>query len=300
MSASNERVFTAYAPAKINLGLRVVRRRADGYHDLETVFYPLGWVDTLEVRASSSLSLKLTCSDPSLASDASNLVMQAAQCLAASQDLPPGASMHLKKWLPIGAGIGGGSSDAATALHLLSRLWKLDVSPRALQQMALSIGSDVPFFLDASPAYATGRGEQLVRLTGYALPYTVVVVVPWLKVSTRWAFSQVEPSDDRHTDLRAAVLSNDMDRWRHEVSNDFEEPIFKAYPELAERKQDLLRVGACYASLTGTGSAVYGLFETDDEAKGAAELAVSAGCRRVYIESPPDPEEFDQDWSGDN
>ncbi|MDX1419144.1 MAG: 4-(cytidine 5'-diphospho)-2-C-methyl-D-erythritol kinase, partial [Rubricoccaceae bacterium] len=152
----------ADAPAKINLGLHVLRRRADGFHDVETVLVPIGWADGLTARPAPGL--RFTCSDPALPTDDGNLVVRAARALAGWAGVAPAAALHLAKRVPYGAGLGSGSSDAAHTLRLLARLWGLDVPADALHGLAAGLGSDVPFFLGDGPALATGRGEVLTPL----------------------------------------------------------------------------------------------------------------------------------------
>ena len=281
MSTMGKPIYSAQAPGKINLGLHVLRRRDDGYHDLETVFYPLQWSDTLSVREAPLLTL--SCTDPVLDCGESNLVMRAARALAAAAGKHRGAAMELVKRLPMGAGLGGGSSDAAVALRLLSRLWSQPVTDATLLRLALSLGSDVPFFLNPVPSYATGRGEMLTPLEGYAIPYTLVVVVPHVHISTKWAFGRITPVPTRSVNLRAVVQSNDLDYWCQVLVNDFEAPVFDAYPALRARKEELLNQGAAYASLTGTGAAVFGVFEDWGKAVQGAAAAREAGCT-VHLE----------------
>jgi len=273
--------YQGLAPAKINLGLRVLRRRGDGYHDLATVFYPLQWADTLHVCTASTLTL--TCTDPTLDCGDSNLVIRAARTLAAATGSACKAAMKLEKHLPIGAGLGGGSSDAATTLRLLSKLWEQPVADHVMAKLALTLGSDVPYFLDPVPAYATGRGEELTHLTGFTMPFAVVVVAPPVHISTAWAFSCVSPASDQFADLATVVRSCDLDYWRRALANDFEAPVFATYPQLRAQKEVLLDMGAGYASLTGTGAAVYGIFESADYARQAAE-AVEAEGHTVHFE----------------
>ena len=155
--------LTLSAPAKINLGLHVLRKRTDGYHDIETVLHRIAWADTLTLRPSDRL--EMTCSDPALPTDTDNLCLQAAHRLADRLGTSQGASIHLEKRVPYGAGLGGGSSDAATTLKGLQQLWEVDVPQEMLHEVAASVGSDVPFFLMETPAaYATGRGDRLTPL----------------------------------------------------------------------------------------------------------------------------------------
>lgn len=273
------------APAKLNLGLHVRRRRPDGYHDLETVFVRIPWSDTL--TAVPAERLVFTCSDPALPTDERNLCVRAARQLAAAFDVPCSAALHLEKRVPYGAGLGGGSSDAATTLRLLSDLWKLDATAPQLHALAAALGSDVPFFLGPAAAHATGRGERLEPLIDpatqepYQLPFATVVVVPPVQVSTAEAYRMVRPNDTARPDLRAVVCSNDLARWRAELVNDFERPVLEAYPAVQSALDALRDAGAGYAALSGSGSAVFGVFEDATRATAAAEAARLNGHRTV-------------------
>ena len=285
--ASLQVILKRQAPAKLNLGLHVLRKRPDGFHDLETVFLRIPWADVLTVRPSRHVGL--TCSDPSLTTDETNLVMKAALRLAEAVGVEQGAALHLDKRLPHGAGLGGGSSDAAASLRLLADFWTLDLPDETLHRLALALGSDVPFFLGPAAAYATGRGEILTPLrdpaTGaaYRMPYALVVVVPPVRVSTAAAYARVRPHATARPALRALVASNDLARWRAELVNDFEKPIFEEYPEIQTVKEALLEAGAGYAAMSGSGSAVFGVFE--GEAQAVAEAARRKG-HRVWQSSP--------------
>ena len=275
------------APAKLNLGLHVLRRRADGFHDLDTVFLPIGWSDSVSAAAADGLSL--TCSDPALPTDSGNLVLRAAAALQRRTGRPHGAALHLDKRVPYGAGLGSGSSDAATTLRLLDALWELGTPGGALAKLALELGSDVPFFLVGAPARAQGRGERLAPIRGadgapWRCPFWLVVAVPPAQVPTARAFGLVTPSDADRPDLVAALLSEDLGRWRAELTNDFQAPIEAAFPGIAEARAALLAAGAGYASLSGSGSAVFGAFEDEGPARAAAE-ALGATCR-TWLEPP--------------
>ena len=264
------------APAKINLGLHVLRKREDGYHEVETVLHRIDWADTVTVESADSLSM--TCSDPSLPTDTDNLCLQAAHALREAFDVSAGAALHLEKRVPYGAGLGGGSSDAATTLHLLAQLWELDASREELQAVASGIGADVPFFLGDTPAaLATGRGDELSPLqtngTPYRVPYPILIVVPSDEISTPEAYAQVTPDEDWRPPLRALVQSNDLAAWRRGLVNDFERPIRRTHPAVASARAWLAdEAEADYVSLSGSGSAVYGVFETIEAAQAAHRM----------------------------
>jgi 4-diphosphocytidyl-2-C-methyl-D-erythritol kinase len=274
-------VLQRIAPAKINLGLRVLRKRSDGFHDLETVFIRVPWADI--VRAEEAATLRFSCSDPTLPSDETNLVVRAARLLAHTLGIEPRASIHLDKHLPTGAGLGGGSSDAAATLIMLNKLWGANAS--SLKDLGARLGSDVPFFLRSETAYGTGRGDLLEAVPDprtrepYRPPFPLVIAVPPVSVSTSLAYSLIEPKSDRRPDLRAIVLSNDLERWRRNLSNDFEGPVFERFPAIGAVKDALIDSGAAYASMSGSGSAIFAFFEDDSTATAAAEAMRWAGHR---------------------
>jgi 4-diphosphocytidyl-2-C-methyl-D-erythritol kinase len=257
--------LSARAPAKLNLGLHVLRRRPDGYHDVETVLHRIDWADRIAAAPADTLSM--TCSDPTLPTDDSNLCLEAAHRLSTAFEVTAGARLHLDKRVPYGAGLGSGSSDAAATLRLLVRLWNLDPAPEDLHDIAAAIGADVPFFLmDAPAAYATGRGDVLTPLQGpessYRMRGAVLVVVPDLEIATPWAYEQVTPDDQDRPDLPTLVQSDDWKQWRRNLANDFEPPIAEAYPAIRDLRRQLREGGARYVSLSGSGSSVFGVFET--------------------------------------
>lgn len=269
------------APAKVNLGLHVLRKRADGYHDIETVFLAVPWYDQL--RASPAEAFTFTCSDPELPVDARNLCVKAAHLLGRyaaggqSTELSlPGVALHLEKYIPYGAGLGGGSSDAAHTLRLLNAGWALGLEKPALHGIAAALGSDVPFFLEDQPMYAEGRGEILSPLraasTGepYVFPFEIVIAVPEVHVATAAAYRGIVPDALSRPDLKALVLSNDLAAWREHLVNDFERTVFRAHPVLGAIKQQFLAAGAGYAAMSGSGSAVFGVFEQPGPARAAA------------------------------
>jgi 4-diphosphocytidyl-2-C-methyl-D-erythritol kinase len=202
-----------------------------------------------------------------------------------------GAELHLEKQVPYGAGLGSGSSDAAATLRLLACLWDLNPPPEALHEIGKAIGADVPFFLqDAPAAYATGRGDVLSPLSDdgndYRLPFPLLIAAPQVQIPTLWAYAQVSPRGTNRGDLRHIVSSNDLARWRSELKNDFEAPIAEAAPAVAEIRTALHNTDAAYVSLSGSGGAVYGIFETRDAAR-AARDAVQTPNVRVHLMHAP-------------
>ena len=265
------------APAKINLGLHVLRRRADGFHAIETVLLAIGWHDTVTVEPAPSF--RFSCSDATLPTDERNLCVRAAHALASEVGIEAHGALHLDKQVPHGAGLGGGSSDAAHTLRLLAAFWCLDLPASVMHRLAADLGSDVPFFLHDEAILATGRGEVLEPLTDkpYALPGALVVVMPRVQISTVEAYGLVRPDDRDRPDLRAVVRSNDLDRWRRDLVNDFEAPILERHAEIRAVRDRLLDAGAGYAALSGSGAAVFGVFERRAEAAQAALEAESLG-----------------------
>ncbi|MEX0747066.1 MAG: 4-(cytidine 5'-diphospho)-2-C-methyl-D-erythritol kinase, partial [Rhodothermales bacterium] len=259
----------------------VLRKRSDGFHDVETVFIRVPWADIL--RAETATTLRYSCSDPALPSGETNLVVRAARLLGDALGIEPRASIHLDKHLPTGAGLGGGSSDAATTLVLLNKLWRADATD--LVSIGARLGSDVPFFLGPEAAYGTRRGEMLEMLMDpetrepYRPPFPLVIAVPAVSVSTALAYSLVTPKPERRPDLREIVLSNDLERWRRELANDFEGPVFEQFPAIAAVRNALSDSGADYVSMSGSGSAVYAFFEDDTTATAAAEAMRWSGHR---------------------
>lgn len=272
------------APAKINLGLQVLYKREDGFHALDSLFFPIGWEDTL--TAYPSERLEMTCSDPTLPVDGSNLVLKAAEAVRKKTGVRDGVRFHLEKHIPHGGGLGGGSSDAATALRLAMALWQVELPPHDLLEVAAGLGSDVPFFVEALPARATGRGEILEPLTDahgapLRLPYTVVVAVPRVMVPTAHAYRLITPDAHQRPDLVAAVRSLDVERYRRELTNDFEAPVCAAYPALARTRTLLEETGAEFVSMSGSGAAFFALYESPSRAEAAAQ-ALAAHEHRVW------------------
>jgi len=246
----------AFANAKINIGLQVLGRRDDGYHDLETVFYPLKLYDVLEVVEAGEL--RLIPSGLTIPGDSSeNLCLKAYRLLAAECGLPP-VHIYLHKSIPIGAGLGGGSADAAFLLRLLNDQFALGYGEADLTVLARQLGADCAFFIRNRPAYATGIGD---RLTGIDLDlsfYHLVLIKPRIHVSTAEAYAMVKPQSLSRSLLSA--IAAPVETWRQTIFNDFESGIFLKYPEIKAVKTLLYEHGALYAAMSGSGSAVYGLF----------------------------------------
>jgi 4-diphosphocytidyl-2-C-methyl-D-erythritol kinase len=258
--------LVSFPNCKINLGLRILRKREDGFHDLETAFYPVAIQDALEIVRNPSpgaegVDLRVT----GLAVDGppeNNICVKAWHLLKKDfSELPP-VIMHLHKLIPSGAGLGGGSADGAFTLLALDKKFRLGLSPEALLSYALSLGSDCPFFILNKPCLAASRGEEMEPIPLDLSPYQLLIVNPRIPVSTAWAFSQIRPSADGPS-VRQALLQP-ISHWKDSLVNDFEPAVFAAYPQIAQIKQTLYAHGALYASMSGTGSTVYGIFEKEN------------------------------------
>lgn len=250
--------MTVRTCAKVNLGLHILRRRPDGYHDLETVFLPYtGMGDELTVEPSEELSIHIDgCTwDPQ-----KDLTVQAWRLLKADfADLPP-VSIKLVKHVPVGAGLGGGSADGVFALRSISELFSLGLSDEGLRSYAARLGSDCAFFVDCHPTYATGRGEILEPLDMDLSAYEIRVEVPeGVSVSTREAYCGVTP-DARRKPLKD-LIQEPVPEWRSVICNDFEATVFPLHPEIAALKESFYADGAIYAAMSGSGSAVWGLYK---------------------------------------
>jgi 4-diphosphocytidyl-2-C-methyl-D-erythritol kinase len=242
---------------KINLGLSILAKRADGFHELETVFYPIAISDALEILPSDKLTLTQT-GIPVPGDPAQNLCLKAYHLL--KQDFPqlPAVQIHLHKNIPMGAGLGGGSSDGTSALLILNQQFSLGLNDGQLMHYASKLGSDCPFFVYNKACHATGRGEVLTPIALDLSNYQFLLVHPGKHISTAWAFQQLNP----HTKSESiqSIIQKPMTEWKDLLINDFEAPVFKAEPTLSNIKAQLYQLGAIYASMSGSGSSLFGIF----------------------------------------
>lgn len=249
---------SARVNAKINIGLQIVRKRPDGYHDLQTVFYPTDFfTDILRIAPSSEEVLFRVESREDLGNPDNNLCVKAFRLLQHDFGIS-GVEISLHKGIPTGAGLGGGSADAAFTLKMLTDAFQLPVTEAKMQEYALQLGSDVPFFLHNRPMYATGRGEVLTPVDVDLSSYRLKIVKPDVHVSTKEAYADILPKIPNV--FLPNVLQQNIETWEGLVTNDFETSVFLKYPELREIKASLYREGALYASMSGSGSAVFGVF----------------------------------------
>ncbi|MCX6235131.1 MAG: 4-(cytidine 5'-diphospho)-2-C-methyl-D-erythritol kinase [Bacteroidetes bacterium] len=250
--------MVVFPHCKINLGLWVTGKRSDGFHDIETVFYPVKLCDILEIIKSDTDDVTFTSSGIEIPGDvAGNLCIQAYRLLTKDFSLPP-VRIHLHKVIPIGSGLGGGSSDGAYTLRVLNELLKLNLSLEQLQVYARQLGSDCAFFLQDAPAYARERGDHLERVNVNLSAYTITIVKPPVHSSTAQAYAMIQPVK-RKTDLKQ-IIARPVLEWKNTLVNDFEESMALKFPEIRTIRDKLYDAGADYASLSGSGSAVYGIF----------------------------------------
>lgn len=244
--------------AKINLGLNVVSKRPDGYHDIETIFYPIPVKDALEIVASDQPGFTGS-GIPVDAPPEKNLVVKALNALKARYEIPP-LEIHLLKAIPFGAGLGGGSADAAFMLKLVNDFCGLGLQPDELEAIASTIGADCPFFIRDTPVFATGTGNQFEPVDLSLKGYHLCLVKPDVAVSTPEAYSMVTPAAPE-TSLKE-IIRLPVSEWKDRMVNDFERSVFPKHPAIERIKAALYEGGASYAAMSGSGSSVFGLFES--------------------------------------
>ncbi|MCK5729732.1 MAG: 4-(cytidine 5'-diphospho)-2-C-methyl-D-erythritol kinase [Draconibacterium sp.] len=246
----------SFPNAKINIGLNVVSKRADGYHNLETIFYPVKLTDALELANSDEMQF----SSSGIEIDGNpehNMVYKAYQLLQYDFKLPP-VKLHLHKTIPFGAGLGGGSADAAFTLKMLNEYFNLKISSVKLQKYASQIGADCPFFIENRPVFATGIGNQFQPVNLDLSEYEILIVKPDISVGTPEAYKNIIPT--KPTFNLKEIENLPIEEWRNFIKNDFEKSIFNKYPEIKNLKETLYKMGALYASMSGSGSALFGIF----------------------------------------
>ncbi len=244
--------------AKINIGLNVTAKRLDGFHNLESVFYPLGLRDVIEVVESSDFRFQaygLSIPGPETA----NLCLRAYALLKADFPSLPPVHMYLYKQIPMGSGLGGGSADGAFMIRLLDRCFHLRLSQERQLAYALALGSDCPFFILNKPAFVSLRGESIEPVSLDLSGYSIRVVHADIHVDTSWAFSVITPGPPNKS--ARLIIQQPVDQWKLDLVNDFEGPVFARYPNLKRIKEKLYEAGALYAAMTGSGSSIFGIFE---------------------------------------
>ncbi|MCE2733732.1 MAG: 4-(cytidine 5'-diphospho)-2-C-methyl-D-erythritol kinase [Cyclobacteriaceae bacterium] len=255
-------IMVVFPHCKINLGLHVLYKRADGYHELDTCFYPITFHDLLEVLPAKNFSVTLTgLSIPGNKTD--NICVMAYRLLQQEYQLP-NISIHLHKEVPIGAGLGGGSSDGVFTLKALNTIFNLGITPEKMLHYASQLGSDCAFFCQDNPMIGRGRGELLSPVSVSLKHFYLILLKPPIHISTKTAFAGLKPKE-RKVSIEKIVTQVPVDKWKDHLSNDFEESIFKLYPEIEACKTKLYDHGAVYASMTGSGAGVYGLFNNETD-----------------------------------
>lgn len=252
----------AFAPCKINIGLHVTAKRPDGFHELSSIFYPIPLHDIIEITV-NEIDANLKCiftatGVPSNANNEDNLCVKAYKLLDNDFDLPP-VLIHLHKQIPVGAGLGGGSSDASEVLKMLNEKFNLKLTTTELENYAARLGSDCPFFIKNTPQLASGRGEILNNVSLDLKGHYILLIKPDIFISTKEAYNLIKPLPPAF-DLSKLSIS-DLANWKNYVFNDFEVPLFKKYSLLKEIKENLYKSGAVYASMSGSGSALFGIFK---------------------------------------
>lgn len=265
--------------AKINLGLDVVEKRPDGYHNLETVFYPIPLHDILEITRSEEFSFTMHNAKFD-GSDNDNLVVKAYNLLAEEYDMPK-VKISLYKNIPTGAGMGGGSADAAFALKMLNEIAKLGLSDEKLEEHAARLGADCAFFIKNKPAYATGIGNILTPVDCDLTGYHMVVVKPDIHISTKEAYSLVNPEYPENA--LSDIIKKPVEEWKGVMKNDFENSVFAKYPSIREIKEKLYESGAVYASMSGSGSAFFGIFKGECNTEYISNLFPDSFCQQWKI-----------------
>ena len=252
--------------AKINLGLNIVEKRPDGYHNLETIFYPINLQDALEVtrRENNDKEYTLHISGSPLEGEPEDsLVVKAYKLL--KKDYPGllPVDIHMYKHIPAGAGLGGGSSDAACMIKLLNDKFSLGLSTERMEEYAVKLGADCAFFIRNKPVFATGIGNLFEPVELSLKGYHIILIKPDIFVSTRDAFAEIKPV--RPAVSLKEIVKQPMETWKHSMKNDFEDSVFKKFPEIAAIKDELYDLGAVYAAMSGSGSSVYGIFKAPIE-----------------------------------
>jgi len=257
--------MTVRPNCKINLGLNVVRKRGDGYHDIETVFYPAGLCDSLDISVSADGVFRFLPTGLKIPGDgAANLCVQAYDLLKEHFSMPA-VEMRLQKNIPMGSGLGGGSSDGAFTLKALNEMFGLGLSKAQLKAFASRLGSDCTFFIDNSPCWARGRGEMLEPLSLNLAGLYLLIVIPQVHVSTADAYAMIQPAHPAVSLKEIAALP--VEQWKGKMVNDFEGPVCKKHPLIGQLRDLLYERGAVYASMSGSGSSVYGIFRSIPEAE---------------------------------
>ncbi|MCD4688361.1 MAG: 4-(cytidine 5'-diphospho)-2-C-methyl-D-erythritol kinase [Desulfuromonadaceae bacterium] len=277
-------IKTYLAPAKINLCLHVLGKRADGYHDLAMLMQRVSLYDRISLRLSTESGVRVHCAGVSLDLDQENIAARAARGLLESAGLHIGVDIQIDKQIPVAAGLGGGSSDAATVLMALNQMLDLKLSSQALQAQGVKLGADVPFFIFGHAAWATGIGNVLQRVEDLP-PTWYVLVNPGVAVSTAWVYGNLRLTS-RRDDLKIPRFSRVLDSVTEVLCNDLEEVTVIHHPQIDQVKRRLTALGAAGVLMSGSGSTVFGVFAKETEAIAAAERLQQESAWRVFVACP--------------
>lgn len=249
--------MVVFPNAKINIGLNIISKREDGYHNIESCFYPIELSDILEILPADKLSFQSTgISIPG--DEESNLCLKAYQLIKSDYDIPP-VQIHLHKIIPIGAGLGGGSSDATYTLKVLNSIFKLNIDDSQLEKYASKLGSDCPFFVNNKPVLASGTGIEFETINLDLSNYRIELKYPDIHIGTKEAYAGVNPIQPKKTIKE--LINLPISEWKDSIKNDFEDSIFPNHSKIESLKKSFYDDGAVYSSMTGSGSAVYGIFK---------------------------------------
>ncbi len=252
-----------FSNAKINIGLNIINKRKDGYHNLESIFYPIPFYDVIEFKPSNLLNIDFQGKCENI-SDENNLIKDTVELFSKEVKKINGLEIKVFKNIPPGSGLGGGSSNAARLLTGLNHFYKTKLSNKQLSDLSAMLGSDCPFFINNFPAFVTGRGEKISKLNISLKGYRLVICIPRIHISTHYAFSLWKRTNNKPVDLLEAIQKA-PEKWKIYVKNNFEELLFSDFQILEKIKQNLYSSGAVYSSLSGSGSAVYGIFHKNEK-----------------------------------
>jgi 4-diphosphocytidyl-2-C-methyl-D-erythritol kinase len=260
--------LTMNTPAKINIGLNILSKREDGYHNLETIFYPINLWDELTIREDDKFALITNNSQLNI--ECNNTITKARELIGELTGIEIKAKVTLNKRIPIGAGMGGGSSDGAAALILYNKFYDLKLTNEILYSLALKIGADAPFFIEPKPKFGSSRGE-IFESIGLIIDKPILIVNPGIHISTSWAFSKIRPKMPKiHLNQIEFGENNGLSNLKNNIVNDFESVVFESHPKIKEIKDRMYDLGAEFSLLTGSGSTVFGIFPDISSAQNAS------------------------------
>ncbi len=253
-----------YSHCKINIGLRVTSKRNDGFHDIESLFYPVdGICDAIEIIEKDGSGIEFSSSGIAIdCASESNLCVKAYMLLKERYNIGA-AKIHLHKNIPMGAGLGGGSANCAEVIKGLNQIFELGLDSQTMRSLGAELGSDVPFFIERQPSWVSGRGEIIEPAEISLKQMKLVIIKPQVHIGTAWAYSKITPNNTRKP--LSEVLGQNISQWRCHVDNDFEQAVFDAHPQIGMIKQALYDSGAIFALMSGSGASVYGIFEKETQ-----------------------------------